>query len=216
MHGRLGYSGDGAAATNASLFLPAGLALDTFGNLYIADTSDQRIRKVGTNGVITTVAGNGTNGFSGDGNQAANASLNRPSGVAFDASGNLYVADEGNHRIRKVWLYAEYPSLTLNSLSAANAGSYSVVLTSPYGSVTSSIVALQVAPIIITAQPRNTSVFLGSNAVFSVTASGTGWLKAICRRPIGSTSATPSPPPTLRHPFSIPLQPTLHAFIVCS
>ncbi len=70
-----GYSGDGGAATNASLNYPYGVALDASGNLYIADTYNNRIRKVDTNGIITTVAGNGSGGYSGDGGAATNASL---------------------------------------------------------------------------------------------------------------------------------------------
>jgi hypothetical protein len=79
------------------------VAVDTNGNLYIADTGNGRIRKVAVDtGVITTVAGNGTPGYSGDGGPATSASLEGPNGVAVDANGNLFIADSGNHRIRKV------------------------------------------------------------------------------------------------------------------
>ena len=71
------------------------MAVDASGNLFIADTDNQRIRKVGTNGIITTVAGNGTAGYSGDGGPATNAELNYPYGVAVDATGNLFIADSG-------------------------------------------------------------------------------------------------------------------------
>ncbi len=94
--------GDGGPATSASLNRPAGVAVDAAGNLYIADTFNDRIRKVSLDGTITTVAGNGDLGFSGDGGPAVNASLARPTGVAVDAAGNLYIADQLNHRIRKV------------------------------------------------------------------------------------------------------------------
>src|SRR5208337_2269787 len=80
---------------------PVGVAVDSAGNLYIADFANCRIRKV-TNGVITTVAGNGTYGFSGDGGPATNAQLYEPLGVAVDSAGNLYIADTYNYRIRKV------------------------------------------------------------------------------------------------------------------
>ena len=98
-----GYSGDGGPATSASFNQPQGLAVDINGNLYIADMNNGRIRKVtiGT-GVITTVAGNGVHGYSGDGGPAISASLSFPSGVAVDGRGNLYIADRGNARIRKV------------------------------------------------------------------------------------------------------------------
>ena len=83
------FSGDGGAATNASLLILNGLALDTFGNLYIADAGNGRIRKVDINGIITTVAGKGNFGYSGDGGAATNAGLYYPQCVAFDAPGNL-------------------------------------------------------------------------------------------------------------------------------
>ena len=100
--GRSGFSGDGGPAPAARLFFPAGVAVDGAGNLFIADQGNYRIRKVDTAGVITTVAGTGTRGFSGDGGPAADATLTQPFGVAVDGAGNLFFADEGNHRIRKV------------------------------------------------------------------------------------------------------------------
>ncbi len=101
-NGIYGFSGDGGPATSASLLYPYGLAVDGSGNLYIADDSNQRIRKVSAGGTITTVAGNGTTGFSGDGGPATSASFLHPEGVAVDGSGNLYIADSNNRRIRKV------------------------------------------------------------------------------------------------------------------
>ena len=99
--GTYGFSGDNGPATNAQLYNPYGVAVDSAGNLYIADANNYRIRKV-TNGVITTVAGNGTYGFSGDNGPATNAQLYNPYGVAVDSAGNLYIADTTNNRIRKV------------------------------------------------------------------------------------------------------------------
>jgi uncharacterized protein (TIGR03437 family) len=97
------YNGDGGAATSAELAYPAGVAVDASGNLYIADSENSRIRKVAPGGTIATVAGNGSGyGFSGDGGAATSAQLANPEGVAMDASGNLYIADQGNARIRKV------------------------------------------------------------------------------------------------------------------
>ena len=95
-----GYSGDGGAATSASLNGPARVTFDAHGNLYIADTQNQRIRKVNTNGIITTVVGDGTNGYSGDGGAATNANLHNPDGIALNASGKLFFADDANSRIR--------------------------------------------------------------------------------------------------------------------
>ena len=113
------FSGDGGPAVNATVYIAAnhnGLAVDTAGNLYIADDGHQRIRKVDLNGVITTVAGTGTQGYSGDGGPATKAQLWRPSGVAVDAAGNLYIADTNNRRIRKV-----DPSGTITTLAGTGA-----------------------------------------------------------------------------------------------
>jgi sugar lactone lactonase YvrE len=101
-NGAATFAGDGGPATNAALNAPIGVALDAGGNLYIADTVNNRIRRVGTNGIITTVAGTNAAGFSGDGGPATNANLNGPTGLALDAAGNLYIADYANNRIRKV------------------------------------------------------------------------------------------------------------------
>jgi sugar lactone lactonase YvrE len=100
--GTAGFRGDAGPATSAMLSFPAGVAVDGAGILYIADLQNQRIRRVDRNGVMTTVAGSGRRGFSGDGGPATRASLNRPNRVAVDRQGALYVADVGNHRIRKI------------------------------------------------------------------------------------------------------------------
>jgi hypothetical protein len=96
------FRGDGGPATSAALLYPSGVAVDTVSNLFIADTSNSRIRKVASDGVIRTVAGNGTYGFGGDGGPATSASLNYPTSVAVDAAGNLFIADSYNNRVRKV------------------------------------------------------------------------------------------------------------------
>jgi uncharacterized protein (TIGR03437 family) len=100
-NGMFGFSGDNGPATSAALANPRGIAVDAAGSLYIADTANNRIRKV-SNGVITTVAGNGTPGFSGDNGPAASAGLNFPWAVAIDVSGNLYITETGDNRVRKV------------------------------------------------------------------------------------------------------------------
>jgi uncharacterized protein (TIGR03437 family) len=97
---RAGYSGDGGPATSAQLSSQWGVAVDNGGNLFIADGS--RIRKVSPSGTITTIAGNGINGFSGDGGPAVDAQLNGALAVVADADGNLFIADYTNNRIRKV------------------------------------------------------------------------------------------------------------------
>jgi sugar lactone lactonase YvrE len=101
-NGMAAFAGDNGLAVNASLNFPMGIAVDANGSLYIADTANSRIRKVDTTGLITTFAGNGTLGYGGDGGPAVNATLNGPRGVAFDTAGNLYIADTGNNRVRKV------------------------------------------------------------------------------------------------------------------
>jgi len=101
-NGQQSFGGDGSAATGAALNTPTALIFDTAGNLYIADTFNHRIRKIGTDGIISTVAGTGISTFSGDGGPATSAALNSPEGLATDGAGNLYVADTANHRVRKI------------------------------------------------------------------------------------------------------------------
>lgn len=96
------FSGDGGPAVNATLQEPVDVAFDSAGSLYIADRDNQRVRKVVSSGMISTVAGNGTRGLAGDGGPAAAASLSNPLGIAVDAAGNLLIADSGNFRVRKV------------------------------------------------------------------------------------------------------------------
>jgi sugar lactone lactonase YvrE len=96
------YSGDGGPATQATLNNPVYVATDFFGNLFIADSNNNRVRRVDSHGVITTVAGNGTADFSGDGGPATEATLNSPTGLCTDPSGDLFIADVGNYRIRKL------------------------------------------------------------------------------------------------------------------
>ncbi len=102
-NGNIGSSGDGGLATEASLNFPIDIAIDEEDNLFIADTSNSCIRKVDTNGNITTFAGQcGISGYEGDGGHPTEARLDRPYGIAFDSEGNFYIADTHNHRIRVV------------------------------------------------------------------------------------------------------------------
>jgi streptogramin lyase len=137
-NGSSGSSGDGGTATNASLSYPRSVAVDGSGNIYIADTSNQRIREVvHSTGNITTVAGNGTYGYSGDGGPAASAKLANPYGVAVDGSGNIYIADTDNNRIRKV----DATTHDITTVAGNGTGGFSgdggpatsATLTSPYG-----------------------------------------------------------------------------------
>jgi sugar lactone lactonase YvrE len=100
--GTVGLTGDTGPATAATLATPAAVAYDTTGNLYLADADNHVIREISTSGIITTIAGTGIEGYSGDGAAATSAQLDTPTGVAVDASGNLYIADSHNHRIREV------------------------------------------------------------------------------------------------------------------
>jgi trimeric autotransporter adhesin len=101
--GNRSFSGDTGPAALAQFDAPAGMAMDTRGNLYVADSRNNRIRKIATDGTVTTVAGNALPGFSGENGPATLAELNHPSGVAIDAAGNLYIADTGNNRVRLVY-----------------------------------------------------------------------------------------------------------------
>lgn len=100
--GVAGYGGDGGPAVAAQLNEPRGIALDAAGNLYVADLNNHRIRRVDAGGTITTVAGTGAAGFSGDGGAATAAQLNSPFGVAADGAGRIYIADSANYRVRRV------------------------------------------------------------------------------------------------------------------
>jgi uncharacterized protein (TIGR03437 family) len=119
-NGSTGSSGDGGSAANALLNLPEGVALDSTGNVFIAESLGNRIRKVAVDGTITTVAGNGVGGYSGDGGPAVNAQLNSPKGVAVDATGALYIADRNNWRIRKV-----APNGTITTVAGTGVSGYS-------------------------------------------------------------------------------------------
>jgi sugar lactone lactonase YvrE len=100
--GTAGDSGDGGPAAKAQIDDPAGIAIDDAGNVYVSDSNNQRIRMIDARGTITTIAGTGHAGYSGDGHAAIHAELSNPGGLAFDAAGNLYVADSDNHVIRVI------------------------------------------------------------------------------------------------------------------
>ena len=120
--GAAGYSGDGGAATSARLGGPYGLNADSAGDLYIADSMNNVIRMVTTAGIISTIAGNGTNGYSGDGAEATGAALSNPQSVALDSQGNVYISDRNNNRVREVNTPAGsvlFPTTAVGSTSAA-------------------------------------------------------------------------------------------------
>jgi hypothetical protein len=101
-NGKLGFSGDGGPATAAELAYPSGISIDAAGNLYINDYYNLRVRKISPAGIISTVAGNGTVAFTGDGGLAVDAGLDQPTHAVADVAGSLYIADSLNNVIRKV------------------------------------------------------------------------------------------------------------------
>lgn len=130
-----GYSGDGGKATAAMLNQPAGLAFDDAGNLYISDCFNHCIRKVNKQGIITTVAGTGEVGYSGDGKMAVKAQLKYPSGIAIDAKGNLYIADNGNYRVRMVAANGDINTVAGNGVQG-NTGDGSAAISATIGKPT--------------------------------------------------------------------------------
>src|SRR5438874_3911092 len=120
--GDKGFAGDGGPAQAALLNGPFDVAFDGTGNLYFSDTFNHRIRRVDArSGVITTVAGNGEGGYSGDGGPAVRASLNEPYGIAIDHAGNLFIADRLNRRVRRV----DAASGTITTLAGTGEAAYS-------------------------------------------------------------------------------------------
>lgn len=170
--GSYAYSGDGGPAVNAGISYPRGLATDSMGNLYIAVFYDNRIRKIDTNGVISTLVGTGFSAYNGDNISATNASLFNPQGVALDSGGALFIADFQNNRVRMV--ASPGPILKLTNITTNNDGLYDVIVSNDSGSTTSSVARLEVAlPPGIVAPPQSQQILLGTSATFAVQPSGT-------------------------------------------
>jgi len=128
-NGSYGYSGDGGSATLAQLYKPSGIFVDALQNIYIADTENHVIRKVdGATGIITTVAGNGSGDYSGDGDQAILASLKKPGTVWVDEIGNLLIADTENSRIRKVSVTTQDITTAAGNGSEGYSGDYGLAI----------------------------------------------------------------------------------------
>jgi len=161
--GVVGGLGDGGLATSAELDFPAGIAVDVSGNLFIADSSHNRIRKVSASGIITTVAGNGEQGFSGDDGSATLAQLHNPEGVAVDAFGNLFIADTSNSRVRKV---------SANGIIMTIAGNGNQFTSGDGGPATSEYLS---APVGVTVDALGNLFItdIGNNRVRKVSVSGT-------------------------------------------
>jgi sugar lactone lactonase YvrE len=158
------YSGDGGPATAASLWHAQAMAMDAQGNLFIADSDNNRVREVDTNGIITTVAGNGSPEDTGDGGMATDAGAHHPWGIALDSAGNLFFSTDT--RIREVGL-AGGPTYTLQNVSLSNGGTYRVIINSPGGSVTS-----QVATLTVQARPSITHLALQSDGTVALSLAG--------------------------------------------
>src|SRR6185437_586285 len=110
-----GYSGDGGAATSAEFLPIISIVIDGYGNLYLSDNGNQRVRKIDTAGIVTTFAGNGTAGYSGDGGSATNAEIFAPEGLGLDLNGNLYICDQNNNLVRKVSIACSTPNVQVVS-----------------------------------------------------------------------------------------------------
>lgn len=164
-NGQAGYSGDGSPATNASLYFPQTLTMDAQGNLFIADSYNHRVREVDTNGIITTVAGNGTSEDTGDGGAATDAGVSYPWGIAFNSAGNLFVSTD--HQVREIG-WAGSPTLMLRNVSLSNGGAYGVIITSSGGSVTS-----LVATVTVQVPPTITGLVRQSNGAVALAFTGT-------------------------------------------
>ena len=143
-----GFSGDGGNATAATLNAPNSVALDKLGNIYIADSINNRIRKVDSNGIITTFAGTGTQGYSGDGGNATSAKLSYPIALAFDSAGNLYVADIQNDVVRKVntsGIISTFAGNGVKKFSGDGGPAAQASLTNPFGVACDSVGNLYIA-----------------------------------------------------------------------
>jgi trimeric autotransporter adhesin len=173
--GEFGYSGDGGLATLARLNSPQGVAVDASGNIYIADMYNNRIRMVtGSPGVITTVAGTGTTGYSGDGGQATLAVLNLPMGVAVDASGKIFIADTKNNRIRMVTMSSGVITTVAGNGTAGYSGdggqATSAGLSYPYG------IAVDLSGIIYISDQKNDRVRMVTSTGLITTVAGNGFV----------------------------------------
>lgn len=134
--GAFGFSGDGGPASKARLNVPSDVARGSLGDLYVADTGNHRVRRISPDMTISTIAGSGLPGSTGDNDRAVSAQLNRPSGVAADAAGNVYVADTGNHKVRRIDLAGNIYTVAgtgARGYSGDNGPAFSAQLDTPGG-----------------------------------------------------------------------------------
>ena len=203
-NGTGGFSGDGGLAAQARIAGPTGLACDSAGNLYFADTGNQRVRRISVAGTISTVAGTGVKGSSGDGGTAASAELSDPWGLAFDSLGNLYIADSGNHRVRKIT-----PSGMISTVAGVGTSGFggdgspatAARLSGPLGVAVDSIWNLYIAD-------------TGNHRVRKVNASGSISTIAGDGRNEFSGDGGPAVAASLWLPFSVMVDPAGNVFVV--
>ncbi len=201
------YSGDGGQATQSSIFLPFGFAIDAAGDIFLADSSNNRIRRVdAVSGIISTVAGNGLIGFSGDGGPAVAATLSNPSSVALDAAGNLYIADSGNNLIRRIDAFTGIISTvagtrSLHGYSGDNGPAIAAALNTPNGLTVDIDGNLYIAD-------------TGNNAIRLVTAA-TGIITTFAGNGAAALSGDngPAANASLNNPWSVTLAPTGELYI---
>ncbi len=192
--GTAGYSGDGGAATSAMLNHPYGGAIDSAGNIYVADTFNSVVRKVTPSGIISTFAGNGVYGFSGDGGAATSAKLSSPSAVAVDNSGNVYIADMDSVVIRKVNTSGVISTIAgtpgVNGNSGDGGAATSARMMPPFG------VAVDSSGNVFIATPQSNSVRKVSSSGIMSTYAGNGSAAF-------SGDNGPAASASLDHPYSV-------------
>lgn len=167
-----GFFGDGAAATAAALDSPGGITVDSYGNLYIADTRNHAIRKVNPAGTISTIAGTGTLGNTGDGGLATAATLDTPKGITLDSYGNLYIADWGNNRVRKIDAASGNISAFAGTGTLGNTGDGALATLAAFSGVTD--IAVDVYGNVFIVDSLNHSIRKVDTAGVITTVAGTG------------------------------------------
>ncbi|WP_247235536.1 leucine-rich repeat domain-containing protein [Telluribacter sp. SYSU D00476] len=211
-NGTNGYSGDGGPATEAMIGYAYGIAVDGAGNLYISDQGIYRIRKVSTSGIITTIAGTGNIGYSGDGGPATEATIGQSAGLAVDGAGNLYLSDASNRRIRKI-TPTLVPTITLATLPAVCQGATSFQI--PYTATTNDPNQYTVTGLGVNA--NQTGSLPGTSGTITVSidpATFTGSFSLVVTNTTTNTSSTPiSGTVTIQAPPVITTQPAANSTV---